>query len=684
MYARRLSPGDPLPIHVDRIEINDDAPLDGEIRVAASELSNGRAAGASGMRAEHVKAWLRGIRQEEDPERLGGGPGDGDHWRLFVQLVQAAWNHGEIPRQLLWIIVVLIPKGGGDYRGIGLLEPIWKVIERIIDHRLDAFELHDSLHGCRHKRGTGTAIIEAKLAQQLAHIELKPFYGVFLDLRKAFDAMDRDRCILILEGYGAGPRLVRLVKTYWRDAIMVCRASGYYGTAFKAGRGVTQGGPLSAKLFNILVDAVVREWIWELREGGEFEEDEILEFMATFFAIFYVDDAYLASRDAGFLQHALDILVDLFERVGLQTNTSKTQTMICTPGRIRTQLPTESYRRMRRGRVTASEWNSRDVECRTCGKALKASSLGRHLADVHDIYQQTVIAEELLEIRPPVLYTVDVRLRIGALACPFPGCEGELRDGWMMRRHFRDVHPQDLVKVPKEGRFGRCDRCGMQVNPCYPRHRYSQECQVGVERKQQRETAVASALALRQQFSVRGDVLERVEVFKYLGRLLSQDDDDIQAIRAQMRKARATWARVGQVLRRENVSPFVAARFYQAVVQAILLYGSESWVLSKTAMARLEGFHIRCAYRMAKEHVPKRGPDRVWIYPRSEDVLKECGMKRMEEYILIRRQTVAEYVATRPILDECKRSERKRGAIPRQWWWEQPMDLEVDATGSED
>ena len=41
-------------------------------------------------------------------------------------------------------------------------------------------------------------------------------------------------------------------------------------------------------------------------------------------------------------------------------------------------------------------------------------------------------------------------------------------------------------------------------------------------------------------------------------------------------------------------------------------------------------------------------------------------------------------VATRPILDECKRSERKRGAIPRQWWWEQPMDLEVDATGSED
>jgi hypothetical protein len=38
---------------------------------------------------------------------------------------------------------------------------------------------------------------------------------------------------------------------------------------------------------------------------------------------------------------------------------------------------------------------------------------------------------------------------------------------------------------------------------------------------------------------------------------------------------------------------------------------------------------------MAREHKPKSGPGNVWIYPRSEDVLKECGMKIMEEYIAI-------------------------------------------------
>jgi hypothetical protein len=127
----------------------------------------------------------------------------------------------------------------------------------------------------------------------------------------------------------------------------------------------------------------------------------------------------------------------------------------------------------------------------------------------------------------------------------------------------------------------------MQVNPFYPRHVQTKECQVGLERRKQHKMAISSPLALRQQFTVCGEVLEWVEVFKYLGRMMAQDDDVIQAIRSQLRKARATWARVGQVLCSQNNTLFVAARFYQAIVQAILLYSSETWVLTRTALARL-------------------------------------------------------------------------------------------------
>ncbi len=112
------------------------------------------------------------------------------------------------------MIVVLLPKGGRDYRGIGVLELLWKMVERIMDQHLNALPLHEALHGCWNRHGTGMAILEAKLAQQLAHLEQEPVYGVFLDLKKVFNAMDRERCLQILEGYGVGPNMVCLIRNF--------------------------------------------------------------------------------------------------------------------------------------------------------------------------------------------------------------------------------------------------------------------------------------------------------------------------------------------------------------------------------------------------------------------------------------------------------------------------------------
>ena len=92
---------------------------------------------------------------------------------------------------------------------------------------------------------------------------------IFLDLTKAYDALDRSRCLEILEGYGVGPNSRRLLKTYWCRLTMVARAGGYYGKAFKGGIGVTQGEPLSPTIFNVVVDAVFRQWVNGLVDEAE-------------------------------------------------------------------------------------------------------------------------------------------------------------------------------------------------------------------------------------------------------------------------------------------------------------------------------------------------------------------------------------------------------------------------------
>ena len=50
-------------------------------------------------------------------------------------------------------------------------------------------------------------------------------------------------------------------------------------------------------------------------------------------------------------------------------------------------------------------------------------------------------------------------------------------------------------------------------------------------------------------------------------------------------------------------------------------------------------------------------------------------LKPIDAYIRARRDTIARYVVERPIFEACRGVERKRGTSPRQYWWEQTMEL---------
>ena len=133
LYGKVPSLREPLPIHVNKIGIPDGVPSDQELRKVMRGLQNGRVAGAIGLRAEYIKVWLSDVvRKEEEagpmredgPLREGGSDkGMGKKWCIFVKLMKAVWEQGSVPKQMKWEIIALLPKGGGDYCGIGLLKP---------------------------------------------------------------------------------------------------------------------------------------------------------------------------------------------------------------------------------------------------------------------------------------------------------------------------------------------------------------------------------------------------------------------------------------------------------------------------------------------------------------------------------------------------------------------------------
>ena len=142
-----------------------------------------------------------------------------------------------------------------------------------------------------------------------------------------------------------------------------------------------------------------------------------------------------------------------------------------------------------------------------------------------------MLSRDLVDEDPPlVTYPATYSIAPVKSARPVPGCVGAASTKYRMRRHFRFVHPQDLVNVPGEGRYPKCSCCGMQVNPTAKGYQATKSCKVMYAARLQRKAVSDSAVAMDAQLYAYGEELERMEVFKYLGRLIVFDDDDTHGV----------------------------------------------------------------------------------------------------------------------------------------------------------
>ena len=73
--------------------------------------------------------------------------------------------------------------------------------------------------------------------------------------------------------------------------------------------------------------------------------------------------------------------------------------------------------------------------------------------------------------------------------------------------------------------------------------------------------------------------LTTVPYFKGMGIILSESDNDCPAVVHNLSKVQKNWAQFLRVLGREGADAGKLGLFYVAVVQTVLLYGSETWVI---------------------------------------------------------------------------------------------------------
>ena len=61
---------------------------------------------------------------------------------------------------------------------------------------------------------------------------------------------------------------------------------------------------------------------------------------------------------------------------------------------------------------------------------------------------------------------------------------------------------------------------------------------------------------------------------------MTAGDDDWPAVAGNLAKARKSWGRMHGILRREGATPRILGKCFKAVVQQVLLFEAETWVVT--------------------------------------------------------------------------------------------------------
>ena len=249
--------------------------------------------------------------------------------------------------------------------------------------------------------------------------------------------------------------------------------------------------------------------------------------------------------------------------------------------------------------------------------------------------------------------------------------QGGGRDKFGIYRHFCLRHPEADIIIEEDGELPKCDLCGMRTKDI-PKHVKSTICQKARKRRgfEMKQDLQAEADGVK--FWVNGKELDRVREFRYLGRILCDNDSDTKCIKDNLNRARARWNSVAKILKREGASAVCMGKFYLAIVQSVLLYGADSWVVTKRDWRILRSFHRRAVRYMTNSHIRKLEGDR-WRYPNHGELEFQCGLFDIDTYIKRRRGTLREYLEKNRVdlLRGAEVEAKHSGDAHKVLWWEQ-------------
>ena len=184
---------------------------------------------------------------------------------LFVELVNRSLNEGSMDGIKSSVIDPLMKKLGLDvdvkknYRPVNNLVSISKLIERVVNKRIDTHMEKNCLHnkrafGYKKHHSTETMMLGVVNDVLTGFEDDKCTVMIFLDLSAAFDTIDIDKLTEILEEeIGLGGTALKWCKSFLTNRTQRVKINGQYSDKLEVKYGSVQGSVLGPKFFNIYV-----------------------------------------------------------------------------------------------------------------------------------------------------------------------------------------------------------------------------------------------------------------------------------------------------------------------------------------------------------------------------------------------------------------------------------------------
>ena len=303
-----------LDIDIDSLECEI---TEAEVYTALRAIKNGKAAGPDGIIGEFLKHSAITIVP------------------FLVKLFNKLFSSGTYPAGWTEAIIHPLYKKGDpnkadNYRGISLLNILSKVYSHILNNRLNTWiemqeRIGENQAGFRKKRSTVDHIftLYALIHKQLLYH--KKLYVAFIDFKKAFDYVDRDKLwgILRKNGIKSTSKMYRAITSMYNTVKAKVRVGSDVTESFTCPRGVKQGEVCSPVLFTLFIEELAKEVCQRGRHGVQLMP-ELVQILILMFA----DDVTLIADSVCGLQTQLNILRQMACNLGLIVNLDKSNIVV--------------------------------------------------------------------------------------------------------------------------------------------------------------------------------------------------------------------------------------------------------------------------------------------------------------------------------------------------------------------